>query len=176
MRIPRIYHPEPLTSHSHIALCEDAANHIGRVLRMGPGQALQLFDGSNQVFDAEITSASKKSVEVKVLEGKIDDRESPLHIHLGQVMSRGEKMEFTIQKSIELGVSLITPLFSERCGVKLDSERLIKKLQQVGFGGGGGGGCRRLQLLPVSSVVVTGCRKSAQRWIWKPGVQSRMKD
>ena len=63
MRIPRIYHPEPLTSHSHIALCEDAANHIGRVLRMGPGQALQLFDGSNQVFDAEITSASKKSVE-----------------------------------------------------------------------------------------------------------------
>ncbi len=91
MRIPRIYHPEPLTSHSHIALCEDAANHIGRVLRMGPGQALQLFDGSNQVFDAEITSASKKSVEVKVLEGKIDDRESPLHIHLGQVMSRGEK-------------------------------------------------------------------------------------
>ena len=130
MRIPRIYHPEPLTSHSHIALCEDAANHIGRVLRMGPGQALQLFDGSNQVFDAEITSASKKSVEVKVLEGKIDDRESPLHIHLGQVMSRGEKMEFTIQKSIELGVSLITPLFSERCGVKLDSERLNKKLQQ----------------------------------------------
>ncbi len=41
-----------------------------------------------------------------MLEGKIDDRESPLHIHLGQVMSRGEKMEFTIQKSIELGVSL----------------------------------------------------------------------
>ncbi len=65
-----------------------------------------------------------------MLEGKIDDRESPLHIHLGQVMSRGEKMEFTIQKSIELGVNLITPLFSERCGVKLDSERLNKKLQQ----------------------------------------------
>ncbi len=96
MRIPRIYHPEPLTGRSHIALCEDAANHIGRVLRMGPGQALQLFDGSNQVFDAEITSASKKSVEVKNLLEKpqIDDRRSPLHIHLGQVMSRGEKMEF----------------------------------------------------------------------------------
>ena len=130
MRIPRIYHPEPITSGSQISLCEDAANHIGRVLRMGPGQALQLFDGSNQVFDAEITHASKKSVDVKVLNAELDDRESPLHIHLGQVMSRGEKMEFTIQKSIELGVSLITPLFSERCGVKLDSERLNKKLQQ----------------------------------------------
>lgn len=48
---------------------------------------------------------------MKVLRGDVDDRESPLHIHLGQVMSRGEKMEFTVQKSIELGVSLITPLF-----------------------------------------------------------------
>lgn len=67
---------------------------------------------------------------MKVLRGDVDDRESPLHIHLGQVMSRGEKMEFTIQKSIELGVSLITPLFSERCGVKLDAERLNKKIQQ----------------------------------------------
>ncbi|KJT47149.1 16S ribosomal RNA methyltransferase RsmE, partial [Salmonella enterica subsp. enterica serovar Heidelberg str. 579083-19] len=74
MRIPRIYHPELLTSGTQISLCEDAANHIGRVLRMGPGQALQLFDGSNQVFDAEIISASKKSVEVQVMKGEIDDR------------------------------------------------------------------------------------------------------
>ncbi|MDR8340579.1 16S rRNA (uracil(1498)-N(3))-methyltransferase, partial [Acinetobacter baumannii] len=76
------------------------------------------------------TEAGKKNVTVEVLSGEPDDRESPLHIHLGQVMSRGEKMEFTIQKSIELGVSLITPLFSERCGVKLDAERLQKKIQQ----------------------------------------------
>lgn len=130
MRIPRIYHPEPVTAGHEIALSDDAANHVGRVLRMGKGQAIQLFDGSNQVFEAEITQADKKSVRVNVLNAELDDRESPLHIHLGQVMSRGEKMEFTIQKSIELGVSLITPLFSERCGVKLDAERLNKKLQQ----------------------------------------------
>ncbi|MDP1244292.1 RsmE family RNA methyltransferase, partial [Klebsiella pneumoniae] len=79
-----------------------------------------LFDGSNQVFDAVITAAGKKNVPVEVLSGDPDDRESPLHIHLGQVMSRGEKMEFSIQPSIELGVSLITPLVYERCGVKLD--------------------------------------------------------
>lgn len=130
MRIPRIYHPETLTAGGQIALDDDAANHIGRVLRMGPGQLVQLFDNSNQVFDAEIVHADKKSVRVSVLRGELDNRESPLHIHLGQVMSRGEKMEFTIQKSIELGVSLITPLFSERCGVKLDAERLNKKIQQ----------------------------------------------
>lgn len=130
MRTPRIYHPEPLAEGSQVALCDDAANHVGRVLRMSAGQQVQLFDGSNQVFDAEILQADKKSVRVSILNATLDDRESPLHIHLGQVMSRGEKMEFTIQKSIELGVSLITPLLSERCGVKLDAERLNKKLQQ----------------------------------------------
>ncbi|WP_333890719.1 RsmE family RNA methyltransferase, partial [Atlantibacter subterraneus] len=130
MRIPRIYHPEPLSPNLEIALSDDAANHVGRVLRMGPDHQLQLFDGSNQVFDARITHADKKSVRVQVLSAAEDNRESPLHLHLGQVMSRGEKMEFTIQKSIELGVNVITPLFSERCGVKLDAERLNKKIQQ----------------------------------------------
>ncbi|WP_279048502.1 16S rRNA (uracil(1498)-N(3))-methyltransferase [Cedecea davisae] len=130
MRIPRIHHPEPLSVGEDIALCEDAANHVGRVLRMGAGQPVQLFDGSNQVFDAEIVQADKKTVRVKVLAVSEDDRESPLWLHLGQVMSRGEKMEFTIQKAVELGVNVITPLFSERCGVKLDAERLNKKLQQ----------------------------------------------
>jgi 16S rRNA (uracil1498-N3)-methyltransferase len=130
MRIPRIYHPEPLVAHGEIALSEDAANHVGRVLRMTQGQLIQLFDGSNQVFDAEIVRVDKKSVLVKLAEGVEQNLESPLDLHLGQVISRGEKMEFTIQKSIELGVSIITPLFSERCGVKLDGERLTKKLQQ----------------------------------------------
>lgn len=130
MRIPRIYHPQPLNVGDQIALPDDAANHVGRVLRMSAGQTLQLFDGSNYVFDAEITVADKKRVQVRVTGSALADCESPLDIHLGQVISRGEKMEFTIQKSIELGVNTITPLLSERCGVKLDAERLDKKLQQ----------------------------------------------
>ncbi|MBI6548412.1 16S rRNA (uracil(1498)-N(3))-methyltransferase [Xenorhabdus lircayensis] len=130
MRIPRIYHPEPFSVEAEVYLSDDAANHVGRVLRMSHGQALQLFDGNNQVFDAEITEASKKTVKVRILDGKLSNHESPLNLHLGQVISRGEKMEFTIQKSVELGVSTITPLLSERCGVKLDAERLEKKLQQ----------------------------------------------
>ncbi|QCR35081.1 16S rRNA (uracil(1498)-N(3))-methyltransferase [Nissabacter sp. SGAir0207] len=130
MRIPRIYHPEPLASGSSIMLSDEAANHVGRVLRMSAGQHLHLFDGSNQVFPAEIAQVDKKSVRVTLGDGVVEDVESPLDLHLGQVISRGEKMEFTIQKSIELGVSTITPLFSERCGVKLDGERLAKKIQQ----------------------------------------------
>lgn len=70
----------------------------------------------------------KKSVTVQINEGIVDDKESPLDLHLGQVLSRGEKMEFTIQKSVELGVNMITPLISERCGVKLDPSRLEKNI------------------------------------------------
>lgn len=91
MRIPRIHHPEPITTGSQIALSDDAANHVGRVLRMGKGQTIELFDGSNQVFEAVIVEAGKKNVLVDVQSSKMDNRESPLHIHLGQVMSRGEK-------------------------------------------------------------------------------------
>ncbi|MGM3174429.1 16S rRNA (uracil(1498)-N(3))-methyltransferase [Dickeya lacustris] len=131
MRIPRIFHPETLAAQGgETNLSDDAANHVGRVLRMTAGQSLQLFDGSNHVFDAQIVQVEKKAVRVRYATGREENRESPLHLHLGQVMSRGEKMEFTIQKSIELGVNIITPLFSERCGVKLDADRLEKKIQQ----------------------------------------------
>lgn len=147
MRIPRIYHPEPLSVGQSVALEEDAANHIGRVLRMQQGQLLDLFDGSNSVFRAEITQTCKKRVQVSVLTAGVDDRESPLHLHLGQVMSRGEKMEFTIQKSIELGVDMITPLLSERCGVKLDGERLEKKIQQW------------------QKIAIAACEQCGRNWI-----------
>lgn len=130
MRIPRIYHPEPLNGQTHCTLSEDAANHVGRVLRMGEGAELILFDGSNTVFYARIHQAGKKQVTVVIERQEQDDRESSLPIHLGQVISRGDRMEFTIQKSVELGVSVITPLWSERCGVKLDEERQDKKIQQ----------------------------------------------
>ncbi len=130
MRIPRIYHPEPITTLGPVMLSEDAAGHIGRVLRMQPGQDVQLFDGSGAEFPATITEVSKKHVQVTLSERTEHSTESPLNIHLGQVVSRGEKMEFTIQKSVELGVNTITPLISERCGVKLDPKRFEKKLAQ----------------------------------------------
>lgn len=130
MRIPRIYHPQPLIAGTQTALDDEASNHVGRVLRMAKGQKLALFDGSNTVFDAEIIESTKKSVIVQVNDAQFDDKESPLDLHLGQVLSRGEKMEFTIQKSVELGVNTITPLISARCGVKLDPTRLEKKHQQ----------------------------------------------
>ncbi|MGO1297393.1 MAG: 16S rRNA (uracil(1498)-N(3))-methyltransferase [Vibrio sp.] len=130
MRIPRIYHPEAINQLGQVSLGDDAAGHIGRVLRMQPGQEVVLFDGSGAEFPATITETTKKHVRVKVTERIESSCESPLDLHLGQVVSRGDKMEFTIQKSVELGVNVITPLISERCGVKLDAKRFEKKQQQ----------------------------------------------
>lgn len=126
----RIYQPNAITPNSLIELDDNAFNHMIRVLRMKQGEQIVLFDGSNKVTPATISQINKKTVIVQTLTSIIDDRESPLNIHLGQVLSRGEKMEFTIQKSVELGVNIITPLLSERCGVKLDVDRLDKKVQQ----------------------------------------------
>ncbi|WP_120513317.1 16S rRNA (uracil(1498)-N(3))-methyltransferase [Photobacterium salinisoli] len=130
MRVPRIFHPETLPASGRVPLSDDAANHVGRVMRMQPGQEILLFDGSNAEFPAVITEAGKKHVEVEISARVEHSVESPLDLHLGQVISRGDKMEFTIQKSVELGVNSITPLISERCGVKLTQDRFDKKLSQ----------------------------------------------
>ncbi|WP_297893036.1 16S rRNA (uracil(1498)-N(3))-methyltransferase [Shewanella sp.] len=130
MRVPRIYQPQPLAIHQQLNLDEDGAAHIGKVLRMGNGEQISLFNGDGNDYLAEIVDAGKKHVTVKLLSCEANLSESPLNLHLGQVISRGDRMEFTIQKSVELGVNTITPLFSDRCGVKLSGERLEKKIQQ----------------------------------------------
>lgn len=130
MRVPRIFHSEPLVVDQSIELDEDAANHVARVLRLGVEHELALFCGDNHVYRAVIIGVDKKRVHAKVLEKTLADVESPLRIHLVQGISRGDRMDFTLQKSVELGVASITPVFTERCGVKLQGERLVKRHQQ----------------------------------------------
>ena len=69
---------------------KDAANHVGRVLRMTEGEQIELFDGSNHIYPAKIIEASKKAVKVEILGCELSDKESNLSIHLGQVISRGD--------------------------------------------------------------------------------------
>ena len=131
MRIPRIFTPQVLTTQSTIELDDAAANHVSRVLRMGPSRKLFLFNGKEQChFEGEIISAQRKNVSIKVLTQIDTELESPLHIHLGQAISKGDRMDFTIQKSVELGINEITPLWTKHVDVKLNSERLEKKLNQ----------------------------------------------
>lgn len=129
MREIRIYHPAPLADGQETELGDDAANHVVRVLRMNAGAMLTLFCGDNKEYAAQIIDAGKRTVRVKILSTQMSDKESPLPIHLAQAISRGEKMDYTIQKAVELGVASITPLFTERCGVKLADDRLDKRLE-----------------------------------------------
>ena len=74
-------------------LSEDATNHVGRVLRMNEGDAITLFDGSNHIFHATLQAVEKKQIIAKIHTSELDDRESPLAIHLGQVISRGDRIK-----------------------------------------------------------------------------------
>ncbi|WP_419569972.1 16S rRNA (uracil(1498)-N(3))-methyltransferase [Rheinheimera sp.] len=130
MRIPRIFHDLSIALNTEFALSEDGSNHIGRVLRMTAGQPLQLFNGDGQNYDCQISRVEKKAVYVLCTAQTANPVESPLALHLGQGISRGDRMDFVIQKAVELGVTEITPLFTERCGVKLDAERLDKRTEQ----------------------------------------------
>lgn len=129
MRTPRFYEPQPLTENSTITLSDDATQHI-RVLRLTEGAEIVLFNGEGGQFSAQLVEVQKRSCKAQLKSFQQTDNESPLHLHLGQVISRGDRMEFVVQKAVELGVNEITPLISERCGVKLNAERMAKKQQQ----------------------------------------------
>jgi len=126
----RIYQSGEFTEGMSVTLSEEAGQHVGVVLRMHVGEQLCLFNGTNQEFTSTITAINKKKVLVTIDSSAQVNRESPLHIHLAQAISKGERMEFVIQKAVELGVNTITPLISERCVVKLDAARIQKKVQQ----------------------------------------------
>ena len=129
MRNPRIFSDQPLQADSSIELSESAANHVGRVLRMQPGEPLVLFNGQGGAWQASVVSVSKKAVSVAVQSFMAGDAQSPLVIELGQTLSRGERMDYAIQKATEAGVTAITPLWSERCEVKLHADRLDKRVR-----------------------------------------------
>ncbi len=126
----RIYQPGNYDSGQLLELSPEAGQHVGVVLRMQPGEQLTLFCGDNREFEVTIESVKKKQVWVRVGEAHYKNRESSLNIHLAQAISKGDRMELVMQKSVELGVYSITPLIAERCAVKLDAERIAKKLHQ----------------------------------------------
>jgi 16S rRNA (uracil1498-N3)-methyltransferase len=103
------------------------SRHLTRVLRMAAGDALVLFDGRGGEYPATIVEAWREGVLAETGEYRPVETESPLAIHLGIALSRGERMEWVVQKATELGVGAISPLTSERTGVRLAGERADKK-------------------------------------------------
>lgn len=129
MRLSRIFQ-EKIFSVGEIARLDERASHyLASVLRLKEAAPLILFNGDGYDYPATIVHIEKKTVSVQVLSRAQVSRESPLAIHLYQGLCRGEKMDFVIQKAVELGVSAITPLLTEYVEVKLNAEKLEKRRQ-----------------------------------------------
>lgn len=128
MRRIRIYHPGELTSGLTVMLDQNASHHLLQVLRKKVGEQCWVFNGTNGEFEATLTSDNKKIACVALGKFYPRETESFLKIHLAQGISRGERMDYAIQKSTELGVSEITPLFTEFCQVKVAEDRIEKRV------------------------------------------------
>lgn len=129
MRNPRIFTDAPLNDGETVFLDDSAAHHVGKVLRMQSGQPLVLFNGDGANYPAELDEVGKKQVSARILARQESTCEPRLKIVLGQVISKGDRMDYAVQKSTELGVDTIVPLTSERCDVRLKGDREDKRIR-----------------------------------------------
>lgn len=125
---PRIYTEQSITLNHLITLEDQASQHLLRVLRMSDGDAVRIFNGDGNEYQGVLEFCSKKIAQVRIQKINHTDTVLPLELTLGQVISKGDRMDFVVQKATELGVSHIVPLWSERCDVRLKGDRLEKKV------------------------------------------------
>jgi 16S rRNA (uracil1498-N3)-methyltransferase len=128
MRTTRIHIDQPLDLTTEVALPPQAAEHVARVLRMNPGDAVTVFNGDGHDYAGTLITVSKRDVILRIDSREPIANESPLDLTLAQGIARGEKMDLIVQKATELGVSRIVPIFTERSEVKLDVSRAEKRL------------------------------------------------
>ena len=128
MNLPRFYCREALSPGAHIELPEPVARHAVRVLRLPPGAAITLFDGRGGEYEARIERIEKDRVMASLGSWQEIERESPLTVTLVQAVQAGEKMDFTIQKSVELGVKEFIPVDSRRSVTRLSGDRAAKRV------------------------------------------------
>ncbi len=127
MRVSRLYTETHLQSLATIALTDEQAHYLGRVLRAKVGQVVALFNGDDGEYQGEVIAVDKRSVQIQLAEKPSAQPESLYPVHIGLGLSKGERMDFAVQKATELGVTAITPLFTEHSEVKLNEERAEKR-------------------------------------------------
>jgi 16S rRNA (uracil1498-N3)-methyltransferase len=128
MNLPRFYCREALSPGAHVELPEPVARHAVRVLRLPPGAPMVLFDGRGGEYPAHIERIERDRVMAELAAWNDVERESPLAITLIQALQAGDKMDFTIQKAVELGVRDIVPVESRRSVLRLAGERAGKRV------------------------------------------------
>jgi 16S rRNA (uracil1498-N3)-methyltransferase len=129
MREIRVFTNQRLATGEDITLDALSSRHLATVLRLKSGDHVSIFNGQGGEFLATLMDCNSKRVTASIISFTDVERESPLHIHLGIGMSRGDRMDWVIQKATEVGVTEITPLYTERTEVKLKGDRAEKKLR-----------------------------------------------
>lgn len=127
MRVPRVYLDQALHSGAELTLDKAAAHYLVSVLRLRAGAALIVFNGNGGEYTALLQSATNKVATIRIGSHSLGIKPSPVQLTLAIGLSRGERMDWVIQKAVELGVNTVIPLFTERCEVKLKGERALKK-------------------------------------------------
>jgi len=183
MNLPRFYCPEPLSARVSVALPENAARHASRVLRLREGDEMVLFDGTGGEYVARISEVIRERVSVDVLDWRDIERESPIKVTLVQALQSGEKMDLTIQKSVELGVASVIPVSSRRSVVKLEGERAARRVQHWrGIAASACEQCGRNRVPPVAELgrldrfLETPAAPDILRLMLVPGAAKRLSD
>ena len=125
--MPRFYVDFALSPDSVVELPDNVVRHLN-VLRVKNTEEIVLFNGNGKAYPALPEVLEKRHASVRILREEATDNESPLNITLVQAVSAAERMDFTLQKSVELGVAEIRPVISERCVVRLSGERAEKRV------------------------------------------------
>jgi 16S rRNA (uracil1498-N3)-methyltransferase len=126
--LPRLYLPGDIPAHGVCVVSAEQSHHLAHVLRLAAGDAVIAFDGRGREYPAAIERIGKNGVTLTVGDPRTVDRESPLAVILAQGISSGDRMDYTVQKAVELGVHAIQPLAAERSVVRLDRDRAAKRV------------------------------------------------
>ena len=127
MALTRLFVRSALVTGQELTLDKEQAHYLGRALRLRVGDTLSVFSAESGEFQATLTDIRKSSAEISIGDAIPTSTESPLKVHLVQGVSRGERMDFVVQKATELGVKRITPVLTEYGVVKLDGSRAAKR-------------------------------------------------
>ncbi|WP_348943833.1 16S rRNA (uracil(1498)-N(3))-methyltransferase [Chitinibacter sp. FCG-7] len=153
MALPRFYVDTPLALAQEFDLPEAVARHV-QVLRMQPDERVTLFNGLGGEYQGIITAMGKKSVTVQVQSFDPVDRESPLQLTLVQAVSASDRMDYTVQKAAELGVSVFQPVISQYCQQRYSGERAEKRIAHwQGIAASAAEQCGRTRLMAIRPII-----------------------
>ncbi len=183
MRRTRLYVAGNYGGGSEIGLGAERTRYLSRVLRLRAGDTIAVFDGDGREFEATIARMAKAGATLRVREALVPAAESALAVHLVQGISRGERMDFVVQKATELGVERISPVLTEHGVVKLDAARAAKRRahwQKVAAGACEQCGRARLPQVdlpaPLHDFFGLGSAGTGADLILRPGAMTSLRD